>query len=189
MAARVDVKQRGAGVYVGSTARVPRVVVLAELPRTRATLLLRLMGRDRVLREALADFHALPADAWERGFVPRLLLQVRDDLHRMGADAPESEELRMRYAEIVENTDRMLANARAEGERRGEVRGEARGEARGVARGEAQGRAEALRDAVLAMCEVLDITVDEARREVIARADGEALAAMLDALRHTRALP
>ncbi|XXX82425.1 hypothetical protein WMF30_27090 [Sorangium sp. So ce134] len=39
-------------------------VVIAELPRVRATLLLRLLGAPRVRRAALRDLAALPEDAW-----------------------------------------------------------------------------------------------------------------------------
>jgi hypothetical protein len=54
------------GVYGSLAALQLRVVVLSELPRTRSTLILRLMGTRRVLREALQDLMALPEDAWER---------------------------------------------------------------------------------------------------------------------------
>ncbi|HSN98273.1 MAG TPA: DUF4351 domain-containing protein, partial [Candidatus Nanopelagicales bacterium] len=56
---------------------VMRVVVVAELPRTRETLLLRLLGAGRVLREALAELTALPADAWEKSTVTPLLVHFR----------------------------------------------------------------------------------------------------------------
>ncbi|MDP3277260.1 MAG: hypothetical protein Q8Q09_18870 [Deltaproteobacteria bacterium] len=39
----------GPGVYLSGITRAPRVIVLRELPRTPDTLLLRLMGRGRVL--------------------------------------------------------------------------------------------------------------------------------------------
>lgn len=38
----------------------------------------------------------------------------------------------------------------------------------------------------VAMCEVLGMTLDDARREAIAQADADALSAMLDTLRRTR---
>lgn len=179
----------GGGIYLSTVTRAPRVVVVAELPRTRDTMLLRLMGRGKVLRHALEDFEALPRDAWERAFVPRLLLRVRGELARMGASAPLSEEIRMRYREIVEETDRVMEALRAEGEARGRARGRIEGRVEGRVEGEARGRAAALREAVLAMCEVLGVSLDDARREQIATADADALAAMLDTLRHTRAMP
>src|SRR5262249_26107353 len=65
------------GVYEAVAGLHVRVVVLAELPRTRDTLLLRLLGAGRLLREALADLAALPADAWERSVMKPLLLHFR----------------------------------------------------------------------------------------------------------------
>ena len=159
----------GGGVFLASTPRAPRVVVAAALPRSRDTLLLRLMGRGLTLRYALEDFEALPFGAWERGFIPRLLLRVRGELVRMGAAATNSEELQMRYQEIVAETDRVMDALRAEGR--------------------AEGRALALRDAVFAMCEVLGVPLDEARRDAVAKAPVGELEAMLDALRRTRTLP
>jgi hypothetical protein len=50
-------------------------LVLAELPRTRETLLLRLLGAGALLAMALDDFDALPADAWERGAATPVLVQ------------------------------------------------------------------------------------------------------------------
>jgi hypothetical protein len=65
------------GVYHAVWGLVLRVVVLAELPRTRETLLLRLLGAARLLREALADLAALPDDAWEKTIVTPLLVHFR----------------------------------------------------------------------------------------------------------------
>jgi hypothetical protein len=163
----------GDGVYLSEAELAPRVVAVSRLPRARDTMLLRLMGRGAVLDDALRDYNDLPSDAWERGFVPRLLLRVRDDLRRMGSTAHPDPELRMRYAEIAASSDRLIEGFRDEGRREGL----------------SQGRAEALREAVAAVCEVLEIPIDPARRARIAAADGDALAAMLEALRRDRALP
>lgn len=55
--------------------------------------------------------------------------------------------------------------------------------------GRSEGRAAGLREAVHALCEVLGLPLDDARRVAVARADADALAGMLDAIRRTRALP
>jgi hypothetical protein len=76
------------GVYGSVPALQMRVVVLSELPRTRSTLILRLMGVRRVLREALQDLMALREDAWERSIALPLLVhfsyeipgQIPDDV-------------------------------------------------------------------------------------------------------------
>ncbi len=52
--------------YAGPTGFRLFIVVLSELPRSRATLLLRLLGAGRVLRKALGDLMALPDAAWEK---------------------------------------------------------------------------------------------------------------------------
>jgi hypothetical protein len=65
------------GVYHAVWGLVLRVVVLAELPRTRETLLLRLLGARRLLREAFADLAALPDDAWEKTLAAPLLVHFQ----------------------------------------------------------------------------------------------------------------
>jgi Domain of unknown function (DUF4351) len=62
------------GIYHAVWGLVLRVVVLAELPRTRETLLLRMLGAKRVLREALTDLAALPDDSLEKTIVTPLLV-------------------------------------------------------------------------------------------------------------------
>lgn len=116
------------GVYRSAVERAPRLVVVSELPRTRATLALRLMGRRATLIEALEDVRLLDDDAWERSLILRALLRVRDDLSRMtGTDANLTEET-MRYQEVAAWADQKIAAIEAAAESRGEARGEARGE-------------------------------------------------------------
>jgi hypothetical protein len=62
------------GVYQAVRDLKLRVVVLAELPQTRQTLLLRLLGKGRVLLQALSDLERLSDDAWEKGIATPLLL-------------------------------------------------------------------------------------------------------------------
>jgi hypothetical protein len=51
-----------------------RLVVVSELAVTRDTLVMRLMGAGSVLKQAMAELMALPADAPERGVaLPALL--------------------------------------------------------------------------------------------------------------------
>ncbi|MFO0610137.1 MAG: hypothetical protein U0324_43660 [Polyangiales bacterium] len=82
----------GRGVYRSRVAtRGPRVVVVDELPRTRATLLVRMMGHGEALQRALDDLRALPTDAWERAVVAPLLRLIRRDLERRGIVVPDLE--------------------------------------------------------------------------------------------------
>ncbi|WP_437570791.1 hypothetical protein [Sorangium sp. So ce542] len=93
------------GVYHAVPGLVTRVVVLAELPRTRATLMLRLLGSGRVLREALADLAALPDDAWEKSIATPLLIHFR-----LGTKEPidEEDEVSAEIRAWVEEYERKL---------------------------------------------------------------------------------
>ncbi|WP_437518014.1 hypothetical protein [Sorangium sp. So ce1099] len=59
-------------------------MVIAELPRVRGTVLLRLLGSPRVRRAALRDLAALPEEAWERRvalpWLVRLSFEVPEEL-------------------------------------------------------------------------------------------------------------
>jgi hypothetical protein len=66
-----------AGFYQRHEADAVGMVVLRELPRTRDTLLLRLMGTGAVLQEALAELGRLPKDAWERQVAMPALIAAR----------------------------------------------------------------------------------------------------------------
>jgi hypothetical protein len=115
------------------------VVVLAEVPRTRATLLLRLLGSGRILREALADLAALPADAWERGVTTPLLIHFRIGIEHQPASSPEddvSAEIRAWYEEYKQAEQRARLEARNEGLREGRNEGLREGRNEGVLAGE-----------------------------------------------------
>ena len=82
------------GVYHGVRGLGLRVIVLAELPRTRETLLLRLLGEGRLLREALADLATLPDDAWEKAIATPLLVHLRlGDEHETNQENDVSAEI------------------------------------------------------------------------------------------------
>jgi hypothetical protein len=107
------------GVYSSRLRRLPRVVVVRELPRSRDTLMLRLMGRDEVLSAAIDDVRALPSDSWELPIVRRALLHVRTEIARMTRTEETSEEDAMRNQQINDEADRLFAEAEARGEARG----------------------------------------------------------------------
>lgn len=71
------------GCYDGAPAGTLRLVVISELPRTRDTLLLRMMGAGVTFGEAVRDLESLPPDAPERTLVAeplmRLMLEIDDD--------------------------------------------------------------------------------------------------------------
>lgn len=65
------------GVYRSAWGLGLCVVVLSELPRTRDTLLLRLLASGRVLSEALGELARMPSEAWERRMAMPLVLHFR----------------------------------------------------------------------------------------------------------------
>jgi hypothetical protein len=53
------------------------IVVADQLPRDRATILVRLMAAGTALPGAIADLAALPEDAHERAVAEQILLRLR----------------------------------------------------------------------------------------------------------------
>lgn len=107
------------GCYWTGSELGPHLIVLRALPRTRDTLLLRLLGADGTLRAAYDDLRALPDDAWERGVLAPLLILLRHEMPRMGIGEYSPEEDTMRYQEAVEIMEQENAQIRAEGVREG----------------------------------------------------------------------
>lgn len=99
------------------------VVVLSELPRTRETLFLRLMGRDRVLAEALVDVKNLPLDAPERCIAYPLLVLFQFEVTDPTPDEkPMSDEIRAWYEGLVEEQKRRVRQAHDDGVRKTVIR-------------------------------------------------------------------
>ena len=67
----------GRGIYVAPPLLRTCLIVISELPRTRDTLMIRLMGAGRTLREAISDARALPPDAVERRLALPILVRLR----------------------------------------------------------------------------------------------------------------
>jgi hypothetical protein len=65
------------GIYESPPLQYTRLVVVSELPVTRDTLLLRLMGAGSVLKQAIAELQALPAETPERRLVLPALVESR----------------------------------------------------------------------------------------------------------------
>jgi hypothetical protein len=75
------------GIYESPPLHFTRLVVVSELPVTRDTLLVRLLGAGSVLKHAIAELLALPDEAPER----RLALPVLLDL-RLAVPADEAQQ-------------------------------------------------------------------------------------------------
>jgi hypothetical protein len=92
-----------AGFYEGPPLLWTRLVVVNELPVMRDTLLLRLLGAGSVLKQAIAELQALPAETPERMLalpvLVRLRLAVSTDPAKQTSD---DEEFLMNTQDVVE---------------------------------------------------------------------------------------
>ncbi|MEZ4293482.1 MAG: hypothetical protein R3B70_00785 [Polyangiaceae bacterium] len=92
------------------------IVVLSELPRARDTLLLRLLGRGRGLRDAIADLKALSEDAPEREIALAPLVALRFEVTQDPTPDEEAREILMATQDLYEQWEtRTLARGRTEG--------------------------------------------------------------------------
>jgi hypothetical protein len=102
------------GVWQAAPLLSTRLIVLRDLPETRATLPLRLLGAGPTLTRAIAQVNALPASEWEpRALMPLLLalpIQVPQD-HPEEDDMSYVEELQTTYRRVQAQAFRkMLVN-------------------------------------------------------------------------------
>jgi hypothetical protein len=92
------------------------LLVLSELPKTRATVLLRL-GSEKLRAAAAAEILRMPADAWERKTAEPLLVQY--GLEPSRSASPEE---KMTLAEIQQEVEEGRQKLRHEGQQQGERR-------------------------------------------------------------------
>jgi hypothetical protein len=117
------------GVYEGPPLLWTRLVVVNELPITRDTLLLRLLGAGRVLKLAIAELRALGAEAPERKLALPILVRLRLDIPTDRAkQTTDDQEFLMQTQDIVEI---WRQEAVQEGEAKGKQEGEAKGKQEG----------------------------------------------------------
>ncbi len=99
----------GTGGDDGPPLAFTRLVVLAELPETRDTLLMRLMGAGRVLERALEELNELPMDALERALALPLLVRLRIEIPADAAQrTKEDEEFIMATQDPLERYNEQL---------------------------------------------------------------------------------
>ena len=124
------------GFWGGPPLLAMGIVVLAEVPRRRDTLLVRLLGRGRVLREAIADLKALPAGAEEREVALPPLVALRFEVAQDPTPDDEARAFLMATSDLYEQWEkRVTLKGKAEGLALGEARGKAEGKAEGLALG------------------------------------------------------
>jgi hypothetical protein len=147
-----------AGVYFhGDDIYRVGIVVAAELPRERATILVRIMAAGPALASAIADLAALPEGAHEREVAEQIVVHLQDVIGKKPDRSPEEEE-------FVVSMQGTWKEARALG--RDEGRNEGRNEGR--AEGEARALLTVLRSRGIAV-------PDEARERILAEKDATRL--------------
>ena len=109
------------GVYRLERAFHVQLMVVSELPRTRATLLLRLVGAGTTLRTAFTDFFALPEESPERGALQPTVVRLVSELNeiREHTSAEEQELIMDVVAKYEAWREDLIATGRAEGEKVG----------------------------------------------------------------------
>ncbi len=91
------------------------LIVASELPRDRATILVRLMAAGPLLPQAIADLAALPAGAHERTVAKRILLNMKHALGAKPRPTPEEQEFIVAIYDYWEQARRQgLKEGRAE---------------------------------------------------------------------------
>jgi hypothetical protein len=100
------------------------LIVIAEVPRTRDTLLLRLLGARGVLRDAVRELIALPGDALERSialpWLVRLCFEVPAEPSAHTAEDAEEEEI---VTEVQQWFEQLKQSLRDEARREGLTEG------------------------------------------------------------------
>jgi hypothetical protein len=103
----VPAEEWPSGIYDTLPGLRLKLAVLTELPRSRETLLVRLMGRGAVLKHALSELLALPRDSWERSAVLPVFARLRFELPSEPYNRTvEEEELAVTSQEMVEALQR-----------------------------------------------------------------------------------
>ncbi len=115
------------GFYADVATGHVRIVVVSQLPRVRDTLLLRLMGAHRTLRDAIDDLRALPADAPERIIALPHLLRLRI--------TASTDDHVMNHKQFLKITESLMQEHERAIEERGIERGIVRGIEQGIERG------------------------------------------------------
>jgi hypothetical protein len=126
-----------------TTAKLYRmhIVVVRDVPETRDTLLLRLMGSGATLKRALRQLRELPLDAWEVRLARPKILAFRIEVTQNPSEETMTylDELNALYDRWRQET---LALGREEGLRTGLARGREEGREKGREEGREKGREE-----------------------------------------------
>jgi hypothetical protein len=92
-----------AGIYEGPPLLWTRLVVVNELPVVPETLMLRLLGAGSVLKQAMVELDALPADAEVRTLAQPVLLRLHLDIRsNPSKQTSDAQDFLMNTQDIVE---------------------------------------------------------------------------------------
>jgi len=114
----------GTGIYFLPKYLRTAIVAIHQLPKTKETLWLRILGKGRVQNTAIDELEALPTDEPLRSRALELLLNLKTTLEVSQNIDQEDKELIMRLSPLY--TQRL-----EEAERRGQIEGERKGEKQG----------------------------------------------------------
>jgi Domain of unknown function (DUF4351) len=98
--AKLDLERWGEGVYLMPTHFKTGIIVLHQLPKTPATLWLRILGKGRVQEQAIQEVAALPAEHPQRDNVLDLLGNLKVILEARANIEPEEQELIMQLSPL-----------------------------------------------------------------------------------------
>ncbi len=136
------------GVYSNGLIDQPAwIVVIRELPPVPQTLLVRLLGAGPVLRDAIDELRIQGETTRVRAIAQDLIGWLHAEQDHLGVDrlSREDQEWRtMTEHEFEAYKQKLVHEAKLEGEARGMLEGEARGKLEGEARGKLEGKAESL---------------------------------------------
>jgi hypothetical protein len=122
------------GIYDSPPLQHTRLVVVSELPATRDTLLVRLLGAGSVLKQAITELQSLPADEPERRLALPALLRLRLAVPTDPAQqTKEDQEFLMDTQDVVEA---WLQEAIQKGVKQGVEQGVKQGLQQGIQQGE-----------------------------------------------------
>lgn len=121
--------RQGSGLYEGPALMRTKIVVVSELPRTRDTLLVRLMGAGRTLKQAIADLRALPQDAPERLLALPILVRLRLEI---SADPLKQTKSDREFLMNTQDVEKYLQQLHNEGLEKGREKGRDEGFAQAV---------------------------------------------------------
>ncbi len=119
--AKLDLESWGEGVYLMPAHFKTGMIVIHQLPRTPATLWLRILGKGRVQEQAIQEVAALPTQHPQRDNVLDLLGNLKVILEARVTIEPEEQDLIMQLSPLYLE---QIQAAELVGEQRGEQRGE-----------------------------------------------------------------